>query len=61
MEPDDKNKDVRLPEYEYNGVVYTKSILGIMSEKVVKELVMKSRENILLFWNVLGSIFCHLS
>jgi hypothetical protein len=58
QEPHDEEQNVKLPEYVYDGplgVVYTTQILGIMSHRVVKEIVMKSRSNILLFWSVIGS------
>jgi hypothetical protein len=50
QQPNDNGQDVRLPEYVYDGplgVVYKNRILGIMSDRVMNEIVMKSRENIL--------------
>ena len=50
QEPNDEEQDVRVSEYAYDGplgVVYKNGILGIMSDRVMNEIVKRSRENIL--------------
>ena len=58
QEPTDEVQDVRPREYEYDGpfgVVYTKRILGILSDRVMNDIVTRSREITLSFWGVSGS------
>jgi hypothetical protein len=58
QEPADDVQDGSLPESIYDGqfgVVYTERTLGIMSNKVVTEVIKNSRDIILSFWNVVNS------